>query len=479
MASSSPVLDSGVGLARWDFDTAQPMRLGVGASANPHKRRHRTPADNEDEDMSDDTALLRRRREVLGPHAPLFYDKPLHLVRGEGVWVYDADGRRYLDVYNNVPHIGHCHPRVVEALCRQAGLLNLNTRYLHETVVAYAERLTATFDDPLSVALFTCTGTEANELALRIARNATGGTGVIVSDFSYHGNSHALSQLTTGLPLSRPVAAHVRAVPIPDLVHAGQGADPDVVGRAFADKVAEAIESMRRQGVKLAAALFDTIFSTEGLPRIPPNYLRDAIDHVRAAGGLFIADEVQPGFGRMGDHMWGYQAAGLTPDLVTLGKPMGNGHPLAGVITRPDLLESFSSQAFYFNTFAGNPVSAAVGLAVLDVLEDEALMANARSVGTYIQSHLDALANHHPMIESVRGRGLFFGLELVDPVSRLPATAPTGAIVNALREQGVLVSRIGPHANVLKMRPPMPFSRNNADQLAEALDHVFTILESR
>lgn len=427
----------------------------------------------------EDTALLRRRCEVLGRHAPLLYDTPLHLVRGEGVWVYDADGRRYLDIYNNVPHVGHCHPRVVEALCRQAGLLNLNTRYLHETVVAYAERLTATFDDPLSVALFACTGTEANELALRIARDATGGTGIIVSDFSYHGNSYALSQLTTGLPLSRPVADHVRAVTIPDLIHAGEGADPDLVGRAFADKVGEAIDSLRRQGVTLAAALFDTIFSTEGLPRIPANFLREAIGHVRAAGGLFIADEVQPGFGRMGGHMWGYQAAGVTPDLVTLGKPMGNGHPLAGVITRPDLLESFASQALYFNTFAGNPVSAAVGLAVLDVLEDEALMANARSVGAYIQTRLDDLADRHPMVASVRGQGLFFGLELVDPASRLPATAATGAIVNALRDEGVLVSRIGPQANVLKMRPPMPFSRDNADHLAGALDHVLAPFESR
>lgn len=429
--------------------------------------------------MIDDTALLRRRCDVLGRHAPLFYDKPLHLVRGEGVWVHDVDGRRYLDVYNNVPHVGHCHPRVIEALCLQAGLLNLNTRYLHEAVVAYAERLTATFGDPLSVALFTCTGTEANELALRIARDATDGTGIIVSDFSYHGNSHALSQMTTGLPLSKPVAAHVRAVPIPDLVHAEQGADADAVGRAFADKVVHAIESLQRQGIKLAAALFDTIFSTEGLPKVPENYLREAIGHVHAAGGLFIADEVQPGFGRMGDHMWGYQAAGVTPDLVTLGKPMGNGHPMAGVITRPDLLESFSSQALYFNTFAGNPVSAAVGLAVLDVLEDEGLIANARTVGAYIQQRLDGLADRYPMIASVRGQGLFFGLELIDAVSRQPATAQTSELVNALREQGVLVSRIGPHSNILKMRPPMPFSCDNADELVDALDRSLSALESR
>jgi 4-aminobutyrate aminotransferase-like enzyme len=423
--------------------------------------------------IASEAALLARRERSLGRHSPLMYDTPLHLVRGEGVWVEDVHGRRYLDVYNNVPHVGHCHPHVVEAICRQAATLNIHTRYLHDNIVQYAERLTATFDPSLSVAMFTCTGTEANELALRIARFVSGGTGIIVSNFSYHGNSAALAGVTTGLPAPEALAPHARTVPIPDLNH-WEG-DPDQLAREYADGVLEAIRSLRAVDIKPAALLFDTIFSTEGLPHVPKGFLEQAVAHVRDAGGLFIADEVQGGLGRTGDHMWAHQAYGVVPDLVTLGKPLGNGHPHAGVITRPDLLEIFAFSALYFNTFAGNPVSAAAGLAVLDVMEREKLMQNAKVVGTYLQQGLAALARKHELIGSVRGGGLFFGLELVRGRGK-PAPDETKRLVNAMKDRGILINRIGPHDNVLKMRPPMPFSRDNAKLLLSALDDALASL---
>ena len=423
--------------------------------------------------MPSEMALLARRQRALGRHSPLMYDTPLHIVRGDGVWVEDVHGRRYLDVYNNVPHVGHCHPHVVEAIYRQAGTLNIHTRYLHENVVKYAERLTATFDPSLSVAMFTCTGTEANELALRIARFVSGGTGVIVSSFSYHGNSAALAAVTTGLPAPEALASHARAVSIPDLNHFG--GDPALLAQDYADRVGEAVRSLKAAGIKPAAILFDSLFSTEGLPRVPKGFLEQAVAYVREAGGLFIADEVQGGLGRTGDHMWSHEAYGVVPDLVTLGKPLGNGHPLAGVITRPDLLEAFASSALYFNTFAGNPVSAAAGLAVLDVMEKENLVENAKSIGRNLQQDLSRLAAKHDLIGSVRGNGLFFGLELLRGPG-VPAPLETKRLVNVMRDKGVLINRIGPHDNVLKMRPPMPFSKANAELLLRTLDDALASL---
>lgn len=411
--------------------------------------------------------LLQRRHSVLGRHSPVFYDEPLHLVRGEGVWVEDVDGRRYLDVYNNVPHVGHCHPRVVDALCRQAARINIHTRYLHENVVDYAERLTATLHPDLSVAMLTCTGTEANELALRIARFITGGEGIIVSNFSYHGNSASLAAATTALPAPEALGPHVRAVPIPDLRHV-EG-DPKDVARDYADRVGEAARSLQAAGYKPAAILFDTIFSTEGLPLLPKDYLEQAVAHVRAAGGLFIADEVQPGLGRLGDHMWGYQAFDIVPDFITMGKSLGNGHPLAALVTRPDYVDAFAAKALYFNTFAGNPVSSAAGTAVLEVIEDEDLMGNARRVGAYLQQRLELLAQRHDLVGSVRGRGLFFGLEFLT-ASKAPAVAESKRLINLMRDRDVLISKVGSHDNILKMRPPLQFSIENADLLLSTLD---------
>lgn len=421
-------------------------------------------------------SLLARRHRALGHPTPLFYDEPLHIVRGEGVWLYDHEGRRYLDAYNNVPHVGHCHPRVVEALQRQAAMLNVHTRYLHESVVRYGERLTATFDAALSTVLFVCTGTEANELALRIARHHSGARGILVSDFSYHGNSATLAGITTGVQVNEPFAEHARALKIPDVrrdLTAG-GTPEQLTERALMEADA-AIASLQSAGHGVAALLLDTLFSTEGLCGLPPGYLDGLVARVHAAGGLYIADEVQPGFGRTGAHWWGYQSHGVVPDVVTLGKPMGNGHPIGGTVTRPELANGFLQDAMFFNTFAGNPVSAAVGLAVLDVIEQEQLLRNALDVGEYLQQRLHVLTERHEQVAAVRGRGLFFGLELVkDRRSRTPATDDARRLVNDMKRRGVLISTIGPHGNVLKMRPPMVFARDHADMLIETLEEALT-----
>jgi 4-aminobutyrate aminotransferase-like enzyme len=422
-------------------------------------------------------SLLERRYRVLGRNSPLFYDKPLQLVRGEGVWLYDADGKRYLDAYNNVPHVGHCHPRVVAALGRQAAKLNTHTRYLDENVVAYAERLTALFDPSLPMAMFVCTGSEANELALRIARDASGGEGIISTAWAYHGNTAAVMQVSSLFTPADKRGPFVRTVPVMDPYRERAGRSDEALATAYADDVKRAIDSFTAAGVRLAGLLFCTAFSSEGLPTVPAGFMQKALAHVHAAGGYFIADEVQAGFGRFGSHMWGHQRLGVIPDIVTMGKPMGNGHPLAAVVARRDLVEGFTSHNMYFNTFGGNPVSAAVGMAVLDVIEEEGLLQNARTVGDYTLSLLRDLARRHSLIGDVRGAGLFFAVELVgDRNAKTPATAQTKRLVNLMRERGVLISRIGIHDNILKIRPPMPFSKQNADLLVDTLDQVLAAL---
>ena len=422
-------------------------------------------------------SLLERRYRVLGPHAPLFYDKPLHLVRGEGVWLYDVNGERFLDAYNNVPHVGHCHPRVVAALSRQASILNTHTRYLDENVVAYAERLTSLFDRQLSMAAFCCTGSEANELALRIARDCSGGSGIIATAWAYHGNTAAVMQVSSLFTPPDKRGPYVRTVPVMDPYRDRAGRSDDALGTAYADNVKRAIDEFTAAGIRFAGLLYCTAFSSEGLPTVPAGFMAKALAHVHAAGGLFIADEVQAGFGRLGSHLWGHQMLGVIPDIVTLGKPMGNGHPLAAVIARPELISGFTERNMYFNTFAGNPVSAAVGAAVLDVLEDERLVENARVVGDYTLARLAKLAERHAIIGDVRGAGLFFAVELVsDRGSKTPAPAQTKRVVNRMRELGVLISRIGMHDNILKIRPPMPFSKQHADLLIDRLNEALASL---
>lgn len=411
--------------------------------------------------------LLSRRHATLGPYSPLFYDSPLELVSGSGVWLTDVDGRVYLDGYNNVPHVGHANPTVTEAVSMQLQRLNLSTRYLNTKVVDYAEKLLATFDPHLDRVLLTNSGSEANDLALRIARQHTGNTGVLVSDWNYHGNTTSIAELTTGLKTREPLGGHVRALHIPD---ASGDADASVLLQKALAAVDTAIASLAAAGHGVSAALFDPLFSTEGLLRPPAGYVEGLIERVHAVGGLVIADEVQSGFGRTGGSMWGYQMFAATPDLVVLGKPMGNGYPLAAVVTTERLQQEFGADNDYFNTFGGSPVSSAAGMAVLQVMEERDLLTSCARLGTHVEQRLRQITAANPRIRSVRGRGLYFGLEFVDPADpTAPDAAATKWVVEDMRRRGVLISRIGPHDNVLKMRPPLVVTLPEVDFL---LDHL-------
>ena len=411
-------------------------------------------------------ALIRRRQRVMGASYRLFYEEPVHLDRAEGVWLFAPDGTRYLDVYNNVPCVGHCHPRVVAAVRDQVGRLNTHTRYLTDIVVDYAERLVATFPADLSQVMLTCTGSEAIDLALRIARFTTGGLGVIVTENAYHGVTAAAAEASPSLGAGVPLGLHVRTVAAPDSYRE----DPATMGESFAARVRAAIADLRRHGAAPAALLFDTVFSSDGLCTHPPGFILPAVDAIHEAGGLFIADEVQPGFARTGSAMWGFLRHHAEPDLVVLGKPMGNGIPIAGVVGRPALFDDFATRTRYFNTFGGNPVSCAAALAVLDVLRDEGLMQNAATVGAYLRAGLFDLARRFEPIGDVRGDGLFIALEFVtDRESRTPGGALASRVVNAMRRRHVLISASGIHGNTLKIRPPLPFAREHADLVLEAL----------
>ena len=414
-------------------------------------------------------ALVARREKVLGPAYRLFYEEPLHLVRGEGVFLYDAAGEKYLDAYNNVASVGHCHPRVVEAITRQTALLNTHTRYLHEGIVDYAEALTATFPDTLSQVMFTCTGSEANDLAVRIARFVTGGTGIIATELAYHGLTGAVAEFSPSLGEAVALGPHVRTVPAPDSYRHS----PQEMMEKFGRDVSAAIADLKRHGIRPAMLIADTIFSSDGIFAGPKGFLKPAVDAIHDAGGLFVADEVQPGFGRTGEAMWGFERHGVSPDMVTIGKPMGNGYPMAGIVLRPDMVAEFGPRARYFNTFGGNPVAAAAGKAVLDTIRQEGLQQNALNVGRYLMDGLKALAARHPALGDIRGSGLFIGVEIVtDPATKQPDAALTSRIVNGLRARRVLISASGPRANVLKIRPPLVFTRENADLLVNALGDV-------
>lgn len=423
--------------------------------------------------------LLARRFATIGRHSPLFYDEPVHLVSGSGVWLTDAAGRRYLDAYNNVPHVGHAHPRVVEAMCRQAATLNIHTRYLNERVVEYAEALLGRFEPGLDRVLFTNSGSEANELAFRIAMQHTGARGILVTDFSYHGNTSLLAGATTGLRTHEGLAEHVRAFAVPDLDAAhNAGADPVAVRDEALRAVDRSIAELQREGHGVAAVIIESIFSTEGLPRVPEGFVEGVAERVRAAGGLVIGDEVQAGLGRTGRTFWGYQRYALVPDLVTLGKPLGNGHPLAAVVTTQGLLEEFGSRNEYFNTFAGNPVSSAVGLEVLRVIDDEGLVPRAVELGDLVRTELAALTDRYDELGPVKGDGLFFGFSVfADTAHTRPDPDRTRRVVEAVKERGVLLSRIGPTGSVLKIRPPLAIRgeeiRMLIDVLSSAVESVW------
>ena len=407
-------------------------------------------------------SMLERRARLMGPNVPTFYRTPVHLVRGEGVWVWDAAGKRYLDCYNNVPHVGHCHPRVVQAICKQAGTLNTHTRYVHDGVLDYIERLTATFDHGISQAIMTCTGSEANDIALRMAQAATGKTGIIATDATYHGNTMAVSQLSTRKPPIGGRWPNIRLVPAPDSL---KRPDPD--GSIFASHVTEAIKDLEAAGFGCSGILLCPMFANEGLPTLHRGWLDKTVAAIRAAGGIVIADEVQPGFGRAGSHFWGHDKLGFAPDVVVMGKPMANGHPVGAVATRPDVMAAFRNAFSYFNTFGGNPVSAAAALAVLDVIRDEGLQENAARVSAHVAARMANLK--HPLLRDVRSNGLFFGAEFSLDDGQ-PATRFCADLVETMVARGILMNVIGAGRNILKIRPPLPFSIENADFLMDELE---------
>ncbi|WP_428775105.1 aspartate aminotransferase family protein [Vibrio sp.] len=415
--------------------------------------------------------MVARRERLLGPAYRLFYEQPVHMVRGEGVWLYDSQDQAYLDCYNNVPSVGHCHPKVVETLREQAGILNTHTRYLHNNVLNYAEKLLSTFPEPLAHVMFTCTGSEANDLAYRIAKYHTQGTGFIVTDLAYHGGTDVIAALSPSLGKHVDLGVHVRTIPAPD----GYRGNPEV-GETFVANLRAAIADMQRHGIQPAALIVDSIFSSDGVFAEQAGFLREAAEVIRAAGGLYIADEVQSGFGRTGDAWWGFQRHDVVPDMVSLGKGMGAGHPIAGLVVRPELMAEFG-RSRYFNTFGGNPVSCAVGQAVLEVIENESLIRNSAKVGAYMQAGLRQLAERYSLIGDIRGSGLFIGLELVkDRTTKEPATEETAQAVNLLRQKFVLISSAGPHANVMKIRPPLTFSKDNADLFLQRMEEVLETL---
>jgi 4-aminobutyrate aminotransferase-like enzyme len=415
-------------------------------------------------------SAVERRMRLLGPAYRLFYQRPVDVVRGEGVYLYDKDGRDYLDAYNNVVPAGHCHPRIVAAVTQQLRTLNTNTRYLQEGILKYAEDLLSTLDNGLHATgqmMFTCTGSESNDLAMRIAQHQTGRQGVIVTSEAYHGNSSLVSSFSPSLGKNVRLGAWVRRVPTPDSYRL----DGKTLGRWLADQVALQIADLESRGEGLAAFIVDSLFSSDGIFHQPVDLLAPVADVVRQAGGLFIADEVQSGFGRTGEKFWGYQRHGIDPDIVTMGKPMGNGFPVAAIAVGAETVARFGHDLRYFNTFGGNSTAIAAAQATLDVIREERLQENAGSVGMTLEHGLRELARRHERIGDIRGTGLYYAVELVqDRTKKTPDAAATTKVVNGLRERRVLISACGFHANILKIRPPLVFSEANVDRLLSELD---------
>ena len=420
--------------------------------------------------------IVDARRRRLGPSLSLSYRTPLHIVRGEGAYLFDADGRAYLDCVNNVAHVGHAHPRVVEAGIAQMRVLNTNTRYLHENVVRYAERLTALLPEHLEVCYFVNSGSEANELALRLARAATGRPDVAAVDVAYHGNTQRLVEVSAYKfdgPGGAGQSADVQVVPLPDPYRgAHRGGGPDVAAAYVADS-REVLQSAATSDHPAGALIAEAIPSTAGQIVPPSGWLAGLFEEAREVGAVPIADEVQVGFGRVGSDTWAFGAQGARPDIVTMGKPIGNGHPLGAVVTTRAIADAFANGMEYFNTFGGNPVSAAIGLAVLDVIRDEGLQEHARVVGERLLAGLRGLQVRHEAIGDVRGMGLFAGIELVrDRETREPDGALARDLADTAAERGVLLSTDGPFHNVMKIKPPLVFSAADADRLVETVDAI-------
>jgi len=422
--------------------------------------------------MTNDEILAARRR-FVGGNISIGYRRPLQVVRGAMQYLFDEAGRRYIDAYNNVPHVGHCHPRVVEAATGQLRALNTNTRYLDEHLARFAERLADTMPVPLRICYFVNSGSEANELALRIARAHTRQRNLIVLDAAYHGNTTTLIDISPykfNGPGGNGKPPWVHVVPVPDLYRG------DFRGAAdYVDAVGQAIDELRAGGAGLCGFIAESCPSVGGQIMFPPGYLAAVYQQVRDAGGVCIADEVQTAYGRIGAHFYAFEHQGVVPDIVVLGKPIGNGFPLGAVVTTPEIAASFDNGMEFFSTFGGSTVSCAIGLAVLDVVRDERLQAHAREVGDHLLARLRSPPDRSALVGDVRGSGLFIGIELVrDRETLEPAAAEASDVVNRLREEGILIGTDGPYHNVLKLRPPMPFTTDDADALASALDQALT-----
>jgi len=412
--------------------------------------------------------LLRRDR-LLGPCAYLFYDRPLHIVHSEDVWLYDVDGNRYLDAYNNVAHIGHCHPHVVNAISRQARRLNTSTRYLHGYILELAKRITKGMPEPLSTCMFVCTGSEANELAWQMSKSVSGNSGALITKFSYHGSTSAIKQFSTETIPQGKLPSHVQTLFAP--TSDSTFLKPD-------SGISSAIMELNKHGHQPAMVILDTAFVSDGIYTAPKDYLNTLFTKTRDAGGLCIADEVQSGFGRLGQHFWGFQFDDVIPDIVTLGKPMGNGHPIAAVVTRPEIAEALAKESGYFNTFGGNPVSCAAGLAVLEVIEKEALQENAREIGQYLKKRLEILQRNYPVIGDIHGSGLLQGVDILKP-DGAPDPDLAEKIMNDMRENGVLIGTTGPSYTTMKIRPPIVFQKEHVEILLAALVKALDKIQTR
>ncbi len=421
-------------------------------------------------------ALVARRKTVMGEPLYVFYDPPLNIIRGDGAWLYDTADRAYLDVYNNVPLVGHAHPYVAQAVARQIGQLNTNTRYICDEIIAYAERLTSTMPQGLFNAFFVNSGSEANELAWLMAEAYTGNSGAIIIEDAYHGWTKAVAALSPSGKPDAPIASHVRIIPAPDLYRAPFKNRADLLEH-YSQQVDTAIDSLAQAGLKPALCIVDSAFCTNGILEPLPGYLAMVFDKVRRAGGLCVADEVQSGFGRMGQDMWGFNLHQVVPDIVTLGKPMANGYPMGAVITRPDVLEAVSKGGAIFSTFGGNNVAAVAASAVLDIYNHDELRHNSAATGLYLKSNLQRLAVKHDIIGDIRGSGLILGAELVlDKNSKVPAARETNRLLQIMSELGVLMGSDGPYGNVIKLRPPLVFNKEHADVLLDRLDEGLTRL---
>ena len=409
-----------------------------------------------------------KRTQFMG-ESPLFYKEPIYLEKGEGVWLYDKAGKKYLDVYNNVPVAGHCHPRIIASLTDQASKLNVHSRYISDVVVDYSEKLVSLHSDNLSKLQMACSGTEAVEIAIKMARIHTGGQGIICSNATYHGNSHEIFRMTIG-----PFEPEFRRVTYPESYRPiEEGLSQEELCTLYLKEVEKQIEGFSQDGIKFAGLIFCSLFANEGLPDFPKDYLTRVSKLVRDSGGVLILDEVQAGFGRTGT-WWGYQLSNVSPDIAVMGKPMGSGLPVSGVIATEEISNTFHEKAFYFNTTAATPLQAAVAGTVIDIIQDEGLIENAEKIGGYLKTELLKIKDDFDYLGDVRGPGLFIGLDIVDnKEDKNPDREKAIEIVEILKNKGVLISNAGQYRNVLKLRPPLVFDLDNANLLLETLNQVF------